>query len=180
MKTRRGTTLIELMVVITGCAALLSLSGQLLHRALKNQSESRRYFDLEHTAWRLAHDFRRDVNAAETATTPDADDALLRLELPADRRVAYSRDGASLVRTLTRADGPPARETYALPEGAVVAVEFDEQAQLITLSVTGESTKNDQAPPTRINDARLAVDAVAQLNRDGRFEASGRGEEETP
>jgi len=182
MTTRRGTTLVELLIVMTGCAAFLSLSGQLLHRALKTQSESRRFFDAERTAWRLAEDFRRDVHAADAATTDGAGGAesLLRLELPEHRVVVYTREGASIVRTLTRPDGPAARELYPLPARSAIEVEVDDAGRLVTLLIEAEEADPEAPPPTRINEARIHVEAVAQLGRDGRFDAADAGEEVTP
>lgn len=183
MNLRRGTSLIELMVVVTGCAAFLSLSGQLLHRAMRTQSESRRCFDAERTAWRLAKDFRRDANAALAATTA-ADDVgaggLLRLELPGERIVAYRRDGASIVRTEKQGDDAASRETYSLPTATAIAVEFNESTRLATLSIGSDPEDEAAPPPTRLRDARIDVEAVAAVGRDRRFSAANASEEATP
>jgi hypothetical protein len=171
MTIRRGATLIELLVVMTSCATFLSLSGQLLHRALKAQSESRRFFDAERTAWRLAHDFRRDVHAADAATTGDAvdEDVLLRLELPDGGMVDYRCEGARVVRLLKRPDEQPSRETYGLPPGAAVSVEVEDATRLVTLLIEAEKPAPGALPPTSVNNARLRLESVALAGRNAQW-----------
>lgn len=182
MRTRRGTSLLELMVVVTGCAAMLSISGQLIHRALRSQSQARHCFDGQRTAWRLATDFRRDAHAATAAAVgAECDDQeLLRLELPEGRVAVYQRGESSVVRTLTRPDGPEARETYPLPQGVSTEVQYDDASRLATLTIGAEPRAADARPPTTANEAAVNVEIVAQVGRDHRFGAAEGIEEAAP
>lgn len=183
MNNRRGTSLLELLVLLTGCAAFISLSGQLLHRALRTQSESRRCFDGQRTAWRLATDFRRDAHAATAATTTNGESdspELLRLTLPEGRVVVYGREGTSVVRKVARPNGPEARETYALPEGSAASVRFHEESRLATLSIGASPGKAAELPPTTANEATLVIEIAALVGRDYRFAAARIDGEGTP
>lgn len=183
MNDRRGVTLVELIVVLTGCAVMLSISGQIIHRAMRSQSDSRRAFDGQRAAWRLATDFRRDAHAAIDATLHEDEEdmsEMLRLELHGSRVVSYTRDGANVVRTLTRPDGPEARETYAFPAGMKAEVRFDDAASVATMSIGADPAAADEAPPKSANEAPVHVDIAAQVGRDRRFHSEEPAEEGAP
>jgi hypothetical protein len=69
MPIRRGISLVELMLTLSACCVILTMSAALIHRALHAQSKSRRFFDGERNAQRLGESFRRDVHAATSAAT---------------------------------------------------------------------------------------------------------------
>ncbi len=65
---RRGMSLVELMVAMTGVSMVLATTAALLHGVMRAQSESRRFIDDERASVRLARQFRADLHAAESMT----------------------------------------------------------------------------------------------------------------
>ena len=69
---RRGVTLIETIVLMTGVAAMLGLTVLMLQLLLKLDGDSRARFDRAGMLARLAEQFRRDVHGAGSGTARGA------------------------------------------------------------------------------------------------------------
>jgi type II secretory pathway component PulJ len=185
MNTRRGVSLAELLVVLSGCAVILSLTGQLMHRAMRTQSETRHFFDLERTADRLASDFRRDIRAARSVAAEDSErgeGALAALELNDDVSVEYLRQGAIVVRTAMRPGGQSSREEYPLSAAMDVRIEVEGSPQRATLSVVCATPEAPKAGSLQMSRCEPLIDvrAVAIVGRDHRFEQNADREEGKP
>jgi hypothetical protein len=140
MSPRRGISLVELMLTLSACCVILTMSAGLIHRAMHAHTKGRKFFDGERSALRLGESFRRDVHAATAAVTGDAigdavgDELLVRLELPGGQSIEY-RQAAGRVERLWHVDGSVrAREAFTFPpETRLVASQ--ESPSLIVLEI---------------------------------------------
>src|SRR3972149_5845862 len=119
-RTRHAVSLIELMVVLSACTVILTMSAALVHRVMHAQSKTRAFFDIERSALRLSNQFRRDVHQA-TAALAGADNlgdgVFLRLELPDNRSVDYYDQEGDVVRILAHDGDALSREEFPFPPG---------------------------------------------------------------
>ncbi len=118
-RRRRGTTLIEMLALITVLSILLGLCGGMIHLLMKLDRSGRVASDEAADLARLARDFRSDVHASTPAgpTTPAPD----RLDLTLDgRTVEYQVRPGDVLRTLRDGDKIRRRETYRRPARASV------------------------------------------------------------
>jgi prepilin-type N-terminal cleavage/methylation domain-containing protein len=118
--SRRGFTLIEVVLGVGAVSIVLGLCAGLLHVLLRLDRTGRAHLVETATVGRLARQFRQDVHAA-AVTKPDRDDGgpAATLELtpnsPDGRRVVYAASPSAVVRTQHRGAVVERRETYALP-----------------------------------------------------------------
>jgi hypothetical protein len=175
---RRGTTLVELMVVMSACVVVLTLSAELIHRILSVQSRTAAAIAAERSAQRLSATFRRDVQDAARRLDVADPATLLQLAVGADE-VVYRQEGPILERQVVRKQATPAREQFVLPEE--LQVRIDERAPgLLTLSLESRSVefepgKIDQASPLFITPMHL--EATAVLGKNARLVAESVAED---
>ena len=62
--SRRGISLVELLIVMSACSVLLSMSVMLMHRMFHAHRRGTAATAQERTLWRLETAFRHDVLAA--------------------------------------------------------------------------------------------------------------------
>jgi type II secretory pathway component PulJ len=189
--TRRGVSLIELMVIMSAASAVLSTSAVILHRTMRSQEQTRYFFENEHAAQRLARQFRADVRGAvslemiEVAVAnvdPEgtAAEPFLTLRL-ADSAgedegevatIEYRRTATGILRTATSDDGPTAREDYAIASIAQIQLREDTSPRRLVLTITADPAdlhpQLGERTPT-IRDTPVNMEAVAIVGRDARF-----------
>jgi len=137
MKSRRGASLIELLMVMSAGTVVLTMSTGLIHQVMHAQSRARAFADVERTSLRLANAFRRDVHEATSAELAEADGGdrvFLRLTLPDNQTIEYGRREANIVRVLLEGSRGVAREEFAFPAGIELAIRREE-ARLIVLTI---------------------------------------------
>ena len=121
---RKGITIIETIVLMTGVAAMLGLCVLLLQFLLKLDGQSRARLDGASALARLARQFRQDVHAAGRASLVDhsaARPSELRIESGKDRIVAYEVKGdAAVVRVETLKGAQVRRESYEIPRSGSI------------------------------------------------------------
>jgi hypothetical protein len=174
MNTRRGASLIELLVILSASTVVLTLTGVLLHRAMRIQTLSRAHVDAERTTLRLSEQFRSDVHQARALSSQPGNDGevFLRLEL-ADGRVAeYSRTNGAVLRSESGGDRPTWREEYAIPGAGALRIEQESAPQRLVMTIILKPAErpvpNGQAPAgTRFVPMSLCAEAV--VGRDLRF-----------
>ena len=179
MSRRRGISLIELLAVLSGCSIVLGLTASLLHQTMRAQSHTRDFFDVERNAQRLARQFRSDVHAAAADSIDidlaDAGDGVLvQMELSDGRSIAYQRAAEKIIRIASQADGPTAREEYALSESMEIDVrELDAPQRFVVSITTAPPQPSQEAPPSpasiRATPVNLQVEATPA--RDLRYSA---------
>ena len=178
MKTRRGASLIELLLIMSACTVVLTLTGVLLHRVMRIQMQSRAHVNVERSALRLSEQFRSDVHQARAAITgnPDQDgNVFLRLESADDHVIAYSRDKGAVKRLETSSNRPTRREEFEFPAASVLRIEQQSVPQRLALTII---LKPVDPPPaesktlgsTNLIPASLCAEAV--VGRNLRFDAT--------
>ena len=152
--TRRGTSLVELLFVMSVMAAILSTATLTLVRLLQAQSAGTVALAESLSVSRLAHDLRRDAHAATAATlSAEGKGRVLTFTGGDSGDVTYTGDGAALRRRGTTAEGVVTVEDYRLGN---VAVELD-------------LTESD-----RLASVRLRAKARHQATDNGRAESLQR------
>jgi hypothetical protein len=179
----RGTSLAELLAVLSGLGVAMAIATGLVHTGMRQQSMSRLELERDRVAMRLARDFREDVRQAvvvEVTGEPvdvSLEDAvgkpLVRLSLPANVRVEYQTTAQGLTR-LTEAGDRRAHEDYVLG-GALRWEAGVEGGCAVLTGCTPEMSATPHMPRDR---APLEVHVVAAMSPGAEAEASL--EEATP
>lgn len=152
MKRRRGISLVELIVVMSGCAVLLSLSAAFLQRVMLAQVRSRADADLQRTLLRLDQMVRSDIHSATAAELDAAmldKDALLRLELPDATAIEYRRQESSLLRVQLAGSEIKSREIFAFPRNIDPKVTRP-QPRLLVLAIEADDELDVEAPAIHV------------------------------
>jgi hypothetical protein len=183
MTSRRGISLVEMLIVMTGCSTILTLSGVLLNRAMQAQLQTRDYFDGERTALRLADQWRRDVHATRDARTDPADlpeGVFLRLELPDGQTVDYRRTDAGILRTVAGDGAVATREQYRFaPIGEIAVNELASPRRLrLTIAAPYEKARGSDSPAALSHQSPISLQVEAVLGRDRRLAVGDSGDQE--
>lgn len=167
---RRGISLVELLVVMSGCSIVLSTSAVLIHRAMRAQLATRHFFDQERAAQRLSRQFRADIReAANVESDPEQLDsgAVVRISRPGDGSIEYRRE-ANLPGTIIRMHQPESgaarREEFNLGSRVQVAAQRLDGPDRLVLAVTAEDAPVDPA-------ASVTAKAVREAPSELRVEA---------
>jgi hypothetical protein len=163
---RRGVTLVEMMVLITGVAAMLGLTVLMLQLLLRLDVDSRARFDTAGILARLAEQFRSDVHKAVSARLvgQPSKPAVLRIEVEPGRAIEYEVKGLNKVVRVESKQGKLVRsESYEIARGGPIelAIKQEERSRFARLTV------DRQASRTRTDPSRL-FEILAQVgkNRD--------------
>jgi prepilin-type N-terminal cleavage/methylation domain-containing protein len=161
--SRRGFTIVELMLVVSAVSLVLGLCAGLLHVLLRLDRIGRSHLAETATVGRLARQFRNDVHAATGAKRLDVGDgpaSKLELNLPGGRIILYEGREHALIRTQHQRDENDRRETYALPscQGPWFFVQDADQKAWVSLRLPrGAGPDSD---PKRLRHD-LQIDALA-------------------
>lgn len=165
MPRRRGISLVELLLTLSACTFILTMSAGLIHRAMHAQTKARLFFDVERSACRLGDSFRRDVHAAHSAAVGDeagGGAVLLRLQLTGDQSVEY-RQTAGRVERLWHVDGNVrAREMFVFPRDARLQAK-QESPRLLILSIAAPDDAADTDEPAERPLRPYLVPAILQV-----------------
>jgi hypothetical protein len=186
IRPRRAVSLIELLLVMSACTSVLTLSSVLLVRAMRIQTQSRVHADAERTALRLANQFRRDVHRAQTAVLNRNElerDVVLRLQLADGQRVDYALVGSTLLRLAAGSDNRAAREEFFFPPGCEFSVRELEAPPRLAITIAakpnfGIASDGTHARMPGVVPVSLCVEA--SLGRDARFAAAVDRQEDGP
>lgn len=136
MSRRRGTSLVESVVVISLVSLVLALSATMLIASFRAHERAVAREDLQRSFARLARRLRTDAHAASSAEMlPDKDAAGVRLSLPEGRTIAYEAGRGEVVRTVRRDEAVEHRDVFALAG-------FDAK---LSLAPADQSAKQDAA-----------------------------------
>lgn len=173
--SRRGVSLIELMVVIAIITALFSMVGVVFHRLFLSEQVAMRAALTERTVSRLADQFRRDVHAA-TAAQPEVDDGITRTfklmqsetewvkDFPT---IVYSAREGEVIREQFGADEKPlSREVYRLPECRVSFPNQTEDVDGVMISLAIERQGSTITPQPQATRPWRSLVIEAFLSRD--------------
>jgi len=112
---RRGTSLIEMVIIIGGATVLLSVCGGFMHLLLRLEETGRASIADTSNVSRLAVQFRRDVRGSTTAVAVPAAEGTppgLDLTTPGRPVIGYRTSGDRLLRTETEGERVVRREGY--------------------------------------------------------------------
>ena len=175
MYHRRAVSLVELLVVMSACTVLLSISASLIHRAMHAESRSRSFYSVERNALRLSQQFRHDVHQAISATvieTLSDADAFLRLTTSEAETLEYRRRDGVVLRAIMQDGKDLSRETYAFPASSRHVIREVGHPRRLVLTITADPKEMPEAggmQPWNQFATRVAFQAEAILARDFRF-----------
>jgi hypothetical protein len=177
MKSRRGVSLIELLLIMSACTVILTMSAALMHRVMHTHSKARAFGDVERTSLRLANQFRQDVHAANDANvgTDLGKGVILRLQLPGEERIEYGHRQGKVTRVTWEANKATSREEFAFPAEIELQIRRN-MPRMVLLSITSlpintaaDSLAADAAERPMIAflvPVSLQVEAMLGRNRD--------------
>lgn len=174
-KARCGVSLTELLVVMSACSVVLTMSAGVVHRVMRIQSATRYFFDVERSALRLANQFRHDVHRAGAAIVggPDLGDGVVsRLTLSDDQTVEYGRAASSVLRTVTQRGKIVARDEFSFRSDIELAIREEDSPRRLVLSLASvPQTDSGGEKPQRFNPYTMPVNLQVEacLGRDRSF-----------
>jgi len=144
-------------------SVVMGTAVSLVHTSYRFESRSRVVRADEHTALRLARQFRADTHEARSATLSraSAEDELLVVLASPTGRITYRPVAQGLLRTVRPVSGPPTREEFMLSRS--ITWTATAEGSLVTLS--GSSVDDRRRPPLAI-DVAAAVPSGATTARD--------------
>ena len=170
---RRGITLIEVLIVVTGVTMMLGLCAVSIQLLMRLNGDGVSRYGTAVALERLARQMRADAHSSESGqldVDPKADGkpASLRLTLNPDHMVTYQSQEGAVVRTESAAGKVVRRESYSLPAGGAARFLLREEgpSRLVALVVTRGPGKSQTEPPR-------PLEVVAQIGKD-RLRTSGK------
>jgi prepilin-type N-terminal cleavage/methylation domain-containing protein len=159
--SRRGHTLVEMIVVMTVGAMLLGIAVSVLHVLMRVEQSGRAHVERHETLARLADQFREDVHAASVKPAADGE-SVWRLDLAADRTVRYAAEKGRITREERMGDKTASRESYIMPDDYTAAMAPDDakNPSLVGLIVKFKGVLG-------VKDREIRIDAA--LGKDRRF-----------
>jgi len=174
ISSRRGITIIEVLILITGVAMMLGLCAISLQLLMQLNADGQARLRGAMALERLSRQLRDDVHGCEAAQlaadlkTP-VKPAGLRLTMEPDHSVTYEVRDGSVVRDESRAGKTVRHESYSLPPHRVARFEERQEVahRLVALVVT-------QVPGKSRTDPAWPLEVVALPGKD-RLERRGGG-----
>jgi prepilin-type N-terminal cleavage/methylation domain-containing protein len=182
MKTRRGVSLIELLVVLSASTVILTMSAALVHRVMHIYSQARAFHNVERNTLRLSEQFRRDGHQAMAATALDGsrnDGVFLRLQLADGQTLEYREVSGSVSRTRSQGDKTLSRDAFTFPPNIKLSLREDGRPRRLILSITAapvETPDMNGKSPWTAHSQRVNLQAEVVLGRDGRFATTSNTE----
>jgi len=185
MRFRRGVSLVELLLTMSACTVILTMSAALIHRVMHTQSKMRAFHDPERSALRLSNAFRRDVHRALGAETNDAelqDNVFLRLQLPEGETIEYRQLQGKVTRVQAAIGKPIANEAFAFPPEIELVIRRESPNRMcltITPDLRVQAAGDGHSPSiAHATPAHLLVEAT--LNRNSRLSNAKAAQEGSP
>jgi len=143
---RVGTTLLELLLILTITSAVMGLVGMLLQQMLRADRALRSTANTVSHVARLESLFRHDAwSAATSELVPGEHSSKLLLDSPEGPRVEYEARGNLLHRKVFRHDRLALQDLFAFPHGSTVVLERVPPGQ-VTVRIQVGRTPADQPP----------------------------------
>ena len=174
LPSRSGTTLVEMLIVISVASVMLGVSVCTIHVLLEAEHEASRSVRFNASVARLAQAFRGDIHASRLVElpVPDAGNPIVLIASADGGQIRYELDAHQATRIETEGGQQVHRETYHFPLHSRMRFEHLPDQKLVLLeidmAVAGSGTR---AIPSAAADGpkrRLTIEAA--LGRDHRFE----------
>jgi hypothetical protein len=152
---RRGVTIIETIVLMTGVAAMLGLAVILLQLLMKLDGDSRARFDAASSLARLARQFRQDLHTTGSVRLiepPASKVSVLRIDPGPDRLIEYQVRGDDKVVRVEKDKGADVRrESFHVPRSGSIRLSLDDHdgRRYAAVTVDRMAAKNRTDPPRR-------------------------------
>jgi type II secretory pathway component PulJ len=170
MTSRRGVSLIEVLVVITTGTIIVGLVVGMLRSLVVAYRASEGHLVRSEAVGRLSESFRTDVRSAATVEFVEEDGAT-RLALTGDdgRRIEFRAAGQAVIRIEHAQGAASRREKFAMPTDSAIRFEIqpDDETTTVILVITRTQARSHGGPSHEFH-------AVATLGRDRRFVAKGK------
>ena len=183
INSRRAVSLVELLVVMSACTVVISLTGGFLCRVMRIQVESRSRVDVERNALRLSDQFRRDVHQARSVEVRDTDargGVFLRLQFADGKHAKYSRRQGTVLRQASGVRNQVSREEYVFPAACQLTIaEIGTPKRIVLMMASGphDDVSGDDKPialPVRVP---VSLHVESLVGRDLRFALATMREE---
>jgi hypothetical protein len=171
--SRRGITILEIMVVMTGVAAMLTLCAITIQLLMRLNADGHTRLSAAVSLDRLGRQLRQDAHACDAAKLDQMADGKstgLRLTLEPRHDVLYEPKHREIVRVETKDGKLGRRESYSLPPGSGSRFELRDEGsrRLVVLVVSHDSAKNVIEPPRPMEVVALqGKDRVGPLGKPG-------------
>ncbi|HEY3969157.1 MAG TPA: hypothetical protein VGM05_31695 [Planctomycetaceae bacterium] len=169
---RAGTSLTDILVVMTVASVIIGLSGMTIHRLLAAEHEATRAARFTASAARLSRAFRADVRAATGVELRAADEgqpAVFAATLADRHEVRYELDAHLATRIETREGRQIHRDDFRFPPRSQLRCVRSEDGRRIILEIDIPA----RGPESLDRPGRKLV-IEAALSRDHRFAAKPR------
>jgi prepilin-type N-terminal cleavage/methylation domain-containing protein len=162
LPVRRAFTLIEMIVVISVSAAMMTIAISVLLVLFRAERSGRAHVAQAESLERLADQFRRDVHASPHATLKGKTGHRWQFDSAGNRTVRYMTDADSLWREEEIPSKNARTEPYMLPKDSAATVEINRSANppVVTLTIRPKDAALGTGQQFRIE---------AVLGRDLRF-----------
>jgi hypothetical protein len=163
-RRRLGYALVELLVVMTVTALMLTLCAGMIHLLLKLDRTGRTASEQAVDLARLARDFRADAHASTKFDRPGIEADRLILEVDAGRTVEYQIRPADVLRTVREGEKVKRYETYRRPARTKARFDIDPEGprRFAVLSI-------DRPPDARDESFYRDYQIEAELGKDLRL-----------
>ena len=119
----RGTTLVELLVVISVCSVIMSASGVLLHGMYRADKETRQAIAADASVARFSLQLRRDAHASDEVslvTEASGKTGGIMFRAAGQPSTEYRWQGTEVVRTVKESDKTVHRDSFMFEPGTSV------------------------------------------------------------
>jgi hypothetical protein len=165
-QTRRGITIIEVLIVVTGVSMMLGLCAVSIQLLMRLSGDGVARYGATVALERLARQLRDDAHSSDSGQSgadnkAESSSASLRLTLEPDHLIVYQSDHSAVVRTERMAGKAVRRESYSLAAG--VSAQFlmrkEGPSRLVAMVVSRGPGKSLTEPPR-------PLEVLAQIGKD--------------
>ncbi len=175
--TRRGTSLLEMVVVMGIATVMLGLAVTMIHLMLQAERSSTKTLWYGTSLARFSRTLRQDVHAATSADIPSPPPggvARLELTLPKQRTVSFQIDRGAVTRTQSEAGEVRHRDVFYFPRDSAIRFERTREPDLVRVVINRPPkpvTRTDPAEgrSTAPRSGSRVLHIEAALARDYRF-----------
>lgn len=180
--TRRAVSLLELLVVMSACTVVLTLTSVLIVRAMRIQTQTTAYGDAERSALRLSDQFRADVHRARSAKVEEPGEGvgpLLRLESADGQQVSYFFERGIVQRSVLLEGQRISYEEFSFPtacEFVARKLQFPDRVELTVAPPSSDGTEVANRPQTAVSLRPVGLHVEACIGRDRILAAAPQSE----
>jgi hypothetical protein len=173
-RPRSGSTLVEMLIVISVASVMLGVSVCTIHVLLEAEHEAARSVRFDTSVARLAQAFRGDMHASRQVELPASEPGkpIVLLATANDRQIRYELDAHLATRIETEGGRQVHREMYYFPQHSRMRFECQPDHTLVLLEIDMQSARMATRPlASAANEGpirRFTIEAA--LGRDNRFE----------